>query len=95
MRAGFPMLRERLQQLPGLESVDGVFVQRGLADDPFEQHYLEIRRKEGRLYTDAQVRSLPRPGGKTGATLEWRVRALLSSLLVQHLGTHAGEGAIL
>lgn len=66
MRAGFPMLRERLQQLPGLESVDGVFVQRGLADDPFEQHYLEIRRKEGRLYTDAQVRSLPRPGGKLG-----------------------------
>ncbi len=45
MRAGFPMLRERLQQLPGLESVDGVFVQRGLADDPFEQHYLEIRRR--------------------------------------------------
>ncbi|OQP77129.1 methyltransferase [Xanthomonas phaseoli pv. syngonii LMG 9055] len=95
MRAGCHMLRERLQQLPELECVDGVFVQRGLAEDPFEQHYLEIRRKEGRLYTDAQVRSLPRPGGKLAATLEWRVRALSSSLLVQHLGTHAGEGAIL
>ncbi|WP_039446379.1 class I SAM-dependent methyltransferase [Xanthomonas vasicola] len=95
MRAGFPMLRERLQQLPELDSVDGVFVQRGLADDPFEQQYLEIRRKEGRLYTDAQVRSLPRPSGKLGATLEWRARALSSSLLMQHLQTRANEGAIL
>lgn len=94
MRAGFPMLRERLQQLPGLESVDGVFVQRGLADDPFEQHYLEIRRKEGRLHRCAGAQPAA-SGRKTGATLEWRVRALLSSLLVQHLGTHAGEGAIL
>ncbi len=95
MRAGSPLLRERLQQLPELQRMDGVFVQRGLADDPFETRYLEIRRKEGRLYTDAQVRSLPRPGGKLATTLEWRVRALSSSLLVQHLGTHAGEGAIL
>ncbi|ALS95300.1 class I SAM-dependent methyltransferase [Xanthomonas oryzae] len=95
MRAGFPMLRERLQQLPELERVDGVFVQRGLADDPFEQQYLQIRRKEGRLYTDAQVRRLPRPGGKLGATLEWRARARSSRLLMQHLQTRGGEGAIL
>ncbi|CAD7715534.1 Trans-aconitate 2-methyltransferase [Xanthomonas hydrangeae] len=94
MSVGFPSLRDRLQQLSGLENIDGVFVQRSLADDPFEQQYLEIRRKEGRLYTDAQVRSLPRPGGKLGTTLEWRVRALSSALLVQHLQARAGEGAI-
>ncbi|MCF5991434.1 SAM-dependent methyltransferase, partial [Xanthomonas perforans] len=51
MRAESPLLRERLQQLPELQRMDGVFVQRGLADDPFETRYLEIRRKEGRLYT--------------------------------------------
>ncbi|PKV13675.1 class I SAM-dependent methyltransferase [Xanthomonas prunicola] len=95
MRAGFPMLRERLQQLPELESVDGVFVQRGLPDHPFEQQYLEIRRKEGRLYTDAQVRSLPRPSGKLGASLEWQVRALSSRLLMQHLQARGSVGAIL
>ncbi|APP81283.1 class I SAM-dependent methyltransferase [Xanthomonas hortorum] len=95
MSVGFPALRDRLQQLSELESIDGVFVQRSLADDPFEQQYLEIRRKEGRLYTDAQVRSLPRPSGKLGMTLEWRVRALSSALLVQHLQARAGEGAIL
>ncbi|MBB6256217.1 SAM-dependent methyltransferase [Xanthomonas arboricola] len=94
MRAGFPTLRDRLQQLPGLHCVDGVLVQRSLADDPFEQQYLQVRRKEGRLYTDAQVRSLPRPGGKLGASLEWQVRALSSALLVQHLRAQAGKGAI-
>ncbi|KQQ74661.1 methyltransferase [Xanthomonas sp. Leaf131] len=95
MTVGFPALRDRLQQLSELENIDGVFVQHALADDPFEQQYLEIRRKEGRLYTDAQVRSLPRPSGKLGASLEWQVRALSSALLVQHLHARAGEGAIL
>lgn len=95
MSVGFPALRDRLQQSSELENIDGVFVQRSLADDPFEQQYLEIRRKEGRLYTDAQVRSLPMPSGKLGTTLEWRVRALSSALLVQHLQARAGEGAIL
>ncbi|KOA97911.1 methyltransferase [Xanthomonas arboricola] len=94
MRAGFPTLRDRLRQLPELHCVDGVLVQRSLADDPFEQQYLQVRRKEGRLYTDAQVRSLPRPSGKLGASLEWQVRALSSALLVQHLRAQAGEGAI-
>ncbi|MGQ9446847.1 SAM-dependent methyltransferase, partial [Xanthomonas citri pv. bilvae] len=32
MRAGSPHLRERLQQLPELERMDGVLVQRSLAD---------------------------------------------------------------
>ncbi|UOS97866.1 methyltransferase domain-containing protein [Xanthomonas arboricola] len=94
MRAGFPTLRDRLQQLPELHCVEGVLVQRSLADDPFEQQYLQVRRKEGRLYTDAQVRSLPHPGGKLGTSLEWQVRALSSALLVQHLRAQAGEGAI-
>ncbi|MBB5865311.1 SAM-dependent methyltransferase [Xanthomonas arboricola] len=89
------MLRECLAQLPALDSVDGVFVQRTLAEDPFEDRYLDVRRKEGRLYTDAQVRSLPRPSGKLGTSLEWQVRALSSRLLVQHLQARAGEGAIL
>ncbi|WP_355604065.1 class I SAM-dependent methyltransferase [Xanthomonas cannabis] len=95
MTAGFPVLRERLAQVTELEMVDGVFVQRSLVPDPFEDRYLQVRRKEGRLYTDAQVRSLPRPGGKLGASLEWQVRALSSDLLVQHLRARAGEGAIL
>ncbi|MBB4130122.1 class I SAM-dependent methyltransferase [Xanthomonas sp. 3075] len=95
MTAGLPVLRECLAQLPALDSVDGVFVQRTLAEDPFEDRYLDVRRKEGRLYTDAQVRSLPRPSGKLGTSLEWQVRALSSRLLVQHLQARAGEGAIL
>lgn len=95
MEDGFPTVRGQLQALAPLHVIDGVLVQDGLPDDPFEQQYLQIRRKEGRLYTDAQVRSLPRPGGALGNTLEWQVRALSSSLLVQHLQTHAGGGAIL
>ncbi|MCS3745173.1 SAM-dependent methyltransferase [Xanthomonas arboricola] len=95
MTVGLPVLRERLAQLPELDSVDGVFVQRTLAEDPFEDRYLEVRRQEGRLYTDAQVRSLPRPSGKLGASLEWQVRALSSRLLVRHLQARGGEGAIL
>ncbi|MCW2036309.1 methyltransferase domain-containing protein [Xanthomonas campestris pv. raphani] len=95
MEDGFPTVRGQLQALAPLHLIDGVLVQDGLPDDPFEQQYLQIRRKEGRLYTDAQVRSLPRPGGALGNTLEWQVRALSSSLLVQHLQAHAGGGAIL
>lgn len=95
MEDGFPTVRGQLQALAPLHVIDGVLVQDGLPDDPFEQQYLQIRRKEGRLYTDAQVRSLPRPGGALGNTLEWQVRALSSSLLVQHLQAHTGHGAIL
>lgn len=95
MTVGLPVLRERLAQLPELDSVDGVFVQRTLAQDPFEDRYLEVRRQEGRLYTDAQVRSLPRPSGNLGTSLEWQVRALSSRLLVRHLQAREGEGAIL
>lgn len=95
MEDGFRTVRGQLQALAPLHVIDGVLVQDGLPDDPFEQQYLQIRRKEGRLYTDAQVRSLPRPGGALGNTLEWQVRALSSSLLVQHLQAHTGHGAIL
>lgn len=95
MTVGLPVLRERLAQLPELDSVDGVFVQRTLPEDPFEDRYLEVRRQEGRLYTDAQVRSLPRPSGKLGTSLEWQVRALSSRLLLRHLQARGGEGAIL
>ncbi|PPU69298.1 SAM-dependent methyltransferase [Xanthomonas pisi] len=41
------------------------------------------------------MRSLPRPSGKLGTSLEWQVRALSSRFLVRHLQARGGEGAIL
>ncbi|KAB7770064.1 class I SAM-dependent methyltransferase [Xanthomonas maliensis] len=96
MDSGFsPILHERLQAFAPLREDAGVLVQAGLPPGEFEQQYLHIRRQEGRLYSDAQVRRLPQPGGALGASHEWRVRALSSRLLVEHLRLRSGQGPIL
>lgn len=88
-------LREQLQRLPGLAPIDGVLVQRALAADPFERQYLAVRQQEGRVYSDAQVRALPRPGGALGASHEWRVRAVSCRRLLRHLQARGGSGPLL
>jgi len=90
-----PSLREQLQRLPGLMPIDGVLVQQALAADPFERQYLAVRQQEGRIYSDAQVRMLPHPGGALGASHEWRVRAESCRRLVSHLRARSGSGPLL
>ncbi|MCC4594363.1 class I SAM-dependent methyltransferase [Xanthomonas campestris pv. phormiicola] len=88
-------LRAQLQALPGLVPIDGVLVQQALAADPFERRYLAVRQQEGRVYSDAQVRMLPRPGGALGASHEWRVRAASCRRLLRHLQARGGSGPLL
>lgn len=88
-------LRAQLRQLPGLILHAGVLVHDALPDDPFEQRYLELRRREGRLYSDTQVRTLPQPPGALGASHEWRVRAESCRRLLRHLRARGGDGPLL
>jgi len=88
-------LREQLRQLPGLMPVDGVLVQQTLAADPFEQQYLAVRQQEGRVYSDAQVRALPHPGGELASSHEWRVRAESCRRLLRYLRARGGSGPLL
>lgn len=85
----------QLRQLPGLTLHEGVLVHDALPDDPFEQRYLDVRRREGRLYSDVQVRTLPQPPGALGASHEWRVRAESCRRLLRHLRARGGDGPLL
>ncbi|CBA16929.1 class I SAM-dependent methyltransferase [Xanthomonas albilineans] len=88
-------LRAQLQRLPGLVLCDGVLVQQTQVEDPFEQRYLAVRHREGRLYSDEQVRALPYPDGAQGGSYEWRVRAESCRRLLRHLRARGGDGPLL
>ncbi|UKE49628.1 class I SAM-dependent methyltransferase [Xanthomonas translucens] len=88
-------LRAQLQALPGLTPIDGVLVQQALAADPFERQYLAVRQQEGRIYSDAQLRTLPHPGGALATSHEWRVRAESCRRLLRHLRARGGSGPLL
>lgn len=51
----------------------------------FEEHYIRLRQKEGRLYTDEVVRQLPHAGNKDPFYREWKMRAQSAKRLFDYL----------
>src|SRR5438045_3657839 len=51
----------------------------------FEENYLLVRQKEGRLYTDEQVKWLPEIEQSNPHYKEWQTRASSCNKLIQHL----------
>lgn len=79
-------LRETLLTNPSFEFHDNVFYQRNIViDDSFERYYLSLREKEGRLYSDDEVRLLPNYSGKKDLTSEWKIRKHSAMRLISHL----------
>lgn len=53
----------------------------------FEDLYIDIRRKEDRLYSDEAVKLLPRLAGSHPLSAEWRRRAFTSRRLISYLNS--------
>jgi len=54
-----------------------------------EQLYLTLRKKEGRLYTDEQVKELPQVAKKHPLAKEWKVRKHSAQRLIKYLAAKA------
>jgi len=66
---------------PGFEKINGVYCQKYFNKKEFEEAYVDIRTKEGRMYDDEIVKELPFvPGSR-----EWRIRANSAKKLVKQL----------
>ncbi|MCW3090204.1 MAG: hypothetical protein JWP81_1273 [Ferruginibacter sp.] len=56
-----------------------------LADDSFADQYIQLRKKEGRLYSDEVVQSLPVVSSAHPQYSEWRIRKRSSDRLLKYL----------
>jgi len=53
-------------------------------NNSFEENYLQLREKEGRLYSDSVVRLLPEFSGSAPLSIEWKIRKQSAKRLVRH-----------
>ncbi|HEX6334156.1 MAG TPA: class I SAM-dependent methyltransferase, partial [Flavisolibacter sp.] len=67
----------------------------GTTISSFEQHYISLRRKEGRLYQDEQVRRLPGINADHPLRHEWALRAESAGRLAGYLSVRKPGSAIL
>jgi ubiquinone/menaquinone biosynthesis C-methylase UbiE len=77
-------LRERTKEL-FVPIHDNFYVQKEFTITDFEKQYINIRRKEDRLYSDEIVRLLPEYSGKAVLKNEWRVRKSSTGKLLRYL----------
>ena len=64
-------------------------------DDHFEENYLNVRRKESRLYNDEEVYALPDIEKDHPHSTEWKIRKASCRRLVQYLGARHSSPQIL
>jgi ubiquinone/menaquinone biosynthesis C-methylase UbiE len=79
-------LKNTLLNNPDFELRENVFFQKGIdSQTVFEQEYIALRKKEGRLYRDEEVSLLPEFRGASNLVEEWKKRNLSAQRLVQYL----------
>ena len=89
-------LRQSLNELPFLKKAENIFFQNNLTrPSVFEKKYLALREKEGRLYSDSQLKELPSFDGSAELIQEWQKRKSSMNRLVNHLGSKTTELPIL
>ncbi len=65
---------------------NGLFYQKDLPQyDSFEENYLKLRHKEGRVYTDDVVHLLPEFHGVATLATEWKIRKRSTDRLIRYL----------
>ena len=68
------------------EMVDGVFKIRDVEmDEKFERLYVEVRKKEGRLYSNDELKNLPEISESHHLYNEWRLRKESYKRLIKYL----------
>lgn len=79
-------LREYLASNKQLQLKEGLYSQNNLSlGSAFEQSYLSLREKEGRLYSDDFVRNLPYVPTRHPLAKEWKLRKYSADKLIRYL----------
>ena len=88
-------LQETLLTNPILESRKNVFYQKNIeVANSFERNYINLRRAEGRLYSDDEVKHLPDYDGNSKLSKEWSIRKHSAKRLI-HLLQSKGHNKLL
>jgi len=68
-----------------------IFYQKELRKDIFEKEYIELRKREQRVYSDEVVRNLPEFGEPGTLNKEWGIRKITLKKLIGHLRKKEGS----
>ena len=79
-------LRDQLLVNPGLSFENNIFFQKGIIrPGSFEKNYINLREKEGRVYSDDIVKRLPEIPAAHSLKHEWLIRKISLEKLIHHL----------
>src|SRR5262245_54477242 len=68
------MIADKLLADQNFKFKDGIFYWKDFSLNDFEPAYIEIRKKEGRLLPDSEIRKLPDVDDSHPHVKEWRIR---------------------
>ena len=86
------MIRENFAKSPSFSFRNNLFYQNDFhSSHSFEACYIAIRNKEGRLYTDDDVVTLPYLPGGHPRSREWKRRAFTMRRLIEHVKRGKGR----
>jgi SAM-dependent methyltransferase len=79
------MVHETLMANPNFKKIGNLFYQDGFKAMDFESAYIDIRRKEGRIFSDSEVQFLPKISLGHPLYREWQIRNRSTKRLIQYL----------
>jgi ubiquinone/menaquinone biosynthesis C-methylase UbiE len=85
----------RLHNDPNFKFSDGIYYQNDFVKTDFEETYLDIRKKEGRIFSDKEVSVLPEIDTSHSLAGEWQIRKYSSKKLFDYLAKIPGPKNIL
>jgi ubiquinone/menaquinone biosynthesis C-methylase UbiE len=79
------MVKESLESDASFTKIGNLFYQIGFQRNEFEPAYLDIRKKEGRLFSDLEVQHLPNIPSTHSLHSEWQIRKRSTKKLIDYL----------
>jgi SAM-dependent methyltransferase len=79
------MVVEALNRNSVFTKNQNLFCQAGFQKKDFESSYIEIRKKEGRLFSNSEVKLLPEVPSSHPLCLEWKIRRQSTQRLITYL----------
>jgi ubiquinone/menaquinone biosynthesis C-methylase UbiE len=83
------MVRETLMRDANFRFVDNLFYQQGFTKSNFENAYIDIRKKEQRLFSDPEAHVLPDLPAKHPLYREWQIRKRSATRLKNYLANYS------
>lgn len=89
------MIAEKLHADQNFNFKDGLFFQNQFPENDFESTYIELRKKEGRIFSNSDIAKLPEVDRNHQHLSEWKIRQRSSSRLFDYLNQKREEKLIL